>query len=700
MPRDRVLILDGFVDEPSTLGVPPTISPYVRYLYGAAVEAMDLAWSDAGTLDPRCRSLPSLPSLSSPHSFSWFHPHPSRATPHSPSDRHGQGTDPPRIGYLTITGYRSLIRASRERPRLDAGGKRGGPGVRGDVSGSSPVTAVRELLSGFSIVVLVNHTPVPGNYLAGRPSSPRELQEIADAALENGSLVLSWRTPVRGAIHLRRDADAFLFDLLNGKGASAGGAIYVRTGRGTNPHPGEGTEPETCGGAGVKGTSGGTDGWQGTEAEGIVGAGDGAGGEKGTTDGHGGGGAGGVPGDRFRTPAEWNRWAVLGAGIIRLHPDFPDRLISEIDTLKGCVRYINGGCVFCTDPLEAFRMRSPDAILAEVKALVACGGKNIRLGGSCILSYQSAGIGETDRPVPDPGLLGELFRGIRSLLPPGGVFHTDNANPGIMAEHPGEAREALKVIIRYTTPGNSLSLGLESADPQVAERCHLNARAHEVAEAVRMINEVGRTRGENGMPGLLPGLNILYGLPGERPETHALNMRFLTSLREEGLLFRRINVRQLSPVRVRGSGPDRRFRHWKEEIRTTIDAPNLREVVPVGTVLRDVHIEAREGGNSFGRQVGTYPILVGIPFPVELHRRVDVRITGHGMRSVTGIPVPVDLDTASLRELSSLPGVGRKRAARIVRNRPVRGVTHLAEILDDRELAEALALFTGTGERD
>ncbi|HEC96130.1 MAG TPA: radical SAM protein, partial [Euryarchaeota archaeon] len=35
----NVLIVDGYTDEPSMFGVPPYISPYVRYIYGAVLDA-------------------------------------------------------------------------------------------------------------------------------------------------------------------------------------------------------------------------------------------------------------------------------------------------------------------------------------------------------------------------------------------------------------------------------------------------------------------------------------------------------------------------------------------------------------------------------------------------------------------------------------------------------------------------------------
>src|SRR6267143_5416303 len=54
---------------------------------------------------------------------------------------------------------------------------------------------------------------------------------------------------------------------------------------------------------------------------------------------------------RDKTMEEWDRWALLGADVVRDHPDFPDPLTVELDTSKGCVRYINKGCSFCIEPM-------------------------------------------------------------------------------------------------------------------------------------------------------------------------------------------------------------------------------------------------------------------------------------------------------------------------------------------------------------
>ncbi|HJK62132.1 MAG TPA: radical SAM protein, partial [Methanocorpusculum sp.] len=44
---------------------------------------------------------------------------------------------------------------------------------------------------------------------------------------------------------------------------------------------------------------------------------------------------------------DFDRWAVLGAEIIRKHPFYPF-VMCELETAKGCSRAVSGGCSFCT----------------------------------------------------------------------------------------------------------------------------------------------------------------------------------------------------------------------------------------------------------------------------------------------------------------------------------------------------------------
>ncbi len=401
--------------------------------------------------------------------------------------------------------------------------------------------------------------------------------------------------------------------------------------------------------------------------------------------------------DRDRTMPEWDRWGLLGADVIRGHPDFPEPLIVELDTTKGCVRYVNGGCSFCIEPQYGItKFRPLEGILAEVRRLADLGAVNFRLGGQAdFFSYQAQGLGTSPTPRINVGALEGLLCGIHEAAPALEILHTDNGDPAMMIAHPEEARAGLDLLVRYTSPGNLLSFGLESADPAVTEANNLNIDAEGCLEAVRMVNAVGRERGESGMPRLLPGLNFVTGLTGETKKTFGLNLAFLKRLLEEDLWVRRINIRQVRPVRqeFEPTGLHSEFRRFKEAVRTGIDHEMLRRVVPEGTVLRMVYLELHDGHVTYGRQIGTYPILVGLPYPMPVNRFVDVRVVGHGQRSLTGIEYPLDVNAASLAAISSLPGIGAKRAARIVRARPFGSFPDFAASLDDPAVAERVAPF-------
>ena len=106
-------------------------------------------------------------------------------------------------------------------------------------------------------------------------------------------------------------------------------------------------------------------------------------------------------------------------------------------------------------------------------------------------------------------------------------------------------------------------------------------------------------------------------------------------------------------------------------------------------------MKLRDGHVTYGRQIGTYPILVGLSYDAELNRFMDVKVLSHGQRSLTAVEFPLDLNTATMRAITSLPGVGAKRAARIVRARPFASWSDVAACLDDTSVADRIASFAG-----
>jgi radical SAM superfamily enzyme with C-terminal helix-hairpin-helix motif len=204
--------------------------------------------------------------------------------------------------------------------------------------------------------------------------------------------------------------------------------------------------------------------------------------------------------------------------------------------------------------------------------------------------------------------------------------------------------------------------------------------------AIQVVNEVGEKR-TKGIPELLPGLNFVLGLAGETIDTYRLNRTFLERVLKSGMLIRRVNIRQVmpfagTPAYTRNTlGRYRRefevFRNW---VRESFDLPMLRRVFPVGTVLEKVVIEV-SGDLSFGRQLGSYPILAGIPLSLPVQSVQDVVVVDHGMRSLTALPLPVEVNLLPPSAIPWIPGVGRKRAARILRERPFTSLEEFRKIV-------------------
>ena len=65
--------------------------------------------------------------------------------------------------------------------------------------------------------------------------------------------------------------------------------------------------------------------------------------------------------------------------------------------------------------------------------------------------------------------------------------------------------------------------------------------------------------------------------------------------------------------------------------------PMLEKILPKGTVLKGVRTEIYDGGHTFARQFGAYPLVIGLEGRFPLDKYYDVKITNHLLRSVTGI---------------------------------------------------------------
>jgi len=315
--------------------------------------------------------------------------------------------------------------------------------------------------------------------------------------------------------------------------------------------------------------------------------------------------------------------AKEGASLIK---QIPDERIIEVETGRGCPR-ING-CSFCLEPIKhkGIVFRKVDFIVDEIKAFYSLGCRYFRLGKqSCFYSY--------------PDIKG-LLKGIWDKCPEIKVLHIDNVNPAIVDE------EKTKIIARYCTSGNVAAFGVESFDKKVISENNLNSDPETTMKAIRIINKFGKEIGANGMPKFLPGINLLFGLKGESKKTHEENMKYLKLILKENLLLRRINIRQVNifeGTELYNTVGNKFIRKnkkyywkWRNEVRQKVDFPMLQRLVPVGSVLNGVRMEIYDGNTTFGRQIGTYPLIVGVKERLELKKVYDVKVVGHMLRSVVG----------------------------------------------------------------
>ena len=501
---------------------------------------------------------------------------------------------------------------------------------KGRLDDPSERTALRKELSELDGTVILAGAVVPGKYVRGTPISRREMDQVLSIlpseqpVLCGGWAIRHWRydgwTPLRSSLFCTvQDTDASLHH-------------YLSTGQ-----------------------------WE----------------------------------NRKRTPEQWSEWALHGASskAVTHHPDLespkgsPGPLTYEIELYQGCVRF-KRGCKFCIEPKKGLPLwRDEDDVLTEITTALDSGVRNVRIGGATdIYTYRAEGVENLEYPVPNPEPIARVLHGAREdeRLE---ILHVDNANPSIISEGIEPATEITKTLVETLSDGAVLSFGLESADPLVHEQNWLNCDPEQLRPAVRLVKEHGRQRGERGLPKLLPGLNFIAGLNGETEESYRMNLELLRSIRDEGLWLRRINIRQ-----VEGQGfqeiPERAFREFKREVREGIDRPLLEEMLPLGTVLRGVWWESHDdrirrpeqvldpkhrdeairgvAGITFGRQIGAYPILVGLPYKVPLESSTDVIVTGHGMRSITGVEAGMDVNTATQHQLEAIPGIGSKGAWRLV----------------------------------
>jgi radical SAM superfamily enzyme with C-terminal helix-hairpin-helix motif len=414
--------------------------------------------------------------------------------------------------------------------------------------------------------------------------------------------------------------------------------------------------------------------------------------------------------DLCRTTAETAVWSILGAGVVKMSPFYP-HIICEIETYRGCPREKH--CSFCVEGQSGEpEFREVEDILAEVDKLIAHGVTRFRIGRQAdILQFRSTlSRYRNGFPEPDPAPLVLLFGELKKRRDTGliSVLNIDNGNPGTLANFPHQSAKILEAIAGAVTPGDTLALGIESFDPEVVRRNNLKVNSSEALAAVRLVNETGGRR-EEGIPVLLPGINLIHGLAGETDETFRTNYEKLLEIRDAGLLVKRINIRKLLPhpgtplgenTPVMNRRTVNRFEYYRERIRKEIDNHMLKEIYPRGTLIKDVQVLDNYAGYSYGKQIASYSIAARFPVDLELRSFTDSVVTGHRERSLDVLPWPFNINSLPDRAISSIPGISKKTASEIVLRRPFASLDEFRSFLEEKDVTvdEDILIAMRTGE--
>ncbi len=310
------------------------------------------------------------------------------------------------------------------------------------------------------------------------------------------------------------------------------------------------------------------------------------------------------------------------------------RPVAEIELYRGCTR--RRFCSFCNEPVKSplVDFRDPTDVLAEVTELYEAGVRNFRLGQqTCFFSYLRR----------DVGAIGRLLASIREQCSEVEVLHIDNADPLAVASAAGA--KIARLVARYCTEGNCAPMGIESFDPSVIDANALTCTPEILLRAVANINEAGAHAGPHGLPLLLPGLNLVYGLPGETHRTHYENLSWLVRILDAGYQCHRINVRQARAypgtslaARQESVAPStEHFSTWKADISYVFDQPMKQRVYPAGMVIPSLHSFFVTTRGTWYRRLGSYSVQVVEPGTARsLFEDANLVITGHEPRYIYG----------------------------------------------------------------
>ena len=305
-------------------------------------------------------------------------------------------------------------------------------------------------------------------------------------------------------------------------------------------------------------------------------------------------------------------------------------IIAEIETASGCN---TPSCSFCIEAIRKNKVsfRETMSIINQIKVLYNNGVRHFRLGRQPnFYNFHNHSVYEIEI----------LLSGIREACPDIETLHIDNVNALSVVSKNG--RKITEIIAKYCTSGNITPFGVETFDEKVRKHNKIQGSCEQILEAVEIINSYGSKRADDGFPFLLPGINLIHGLPMANNSTHQINLNFLDKILKMDLLVGRLYYRELTlPIGIGFSSFERspQFQRNLDEIENEFIIPMQKKVYPKGIRLKNFMEAIEIDDGYFLRRLGTSSIKVHVSRERELkpYNKYNIVVTGnHSSKVLTG----------------------------------------------------------------
>jgi tRNA-2-methylthio-N6-dimethylallyladenosine synthase len=326
------------------------------------------------------------------------------------------------------------------------------------------------------------------------------------------------------------------------------------------------------------------------------------------------------------------RFALMDGDLILPAHERGELVSAHVPVVLGC----SHACTFCIIPYRrgAERSRSVGEILAEVRALVDQGVKEITLLGQIVDRY--------GKDIPDGPNLAALLR----------IVHSVEGLERIrfLTSHPNwMTDELLDAVAELPKVMPHIEVPIQAGDDRVLEEMK---RGYSAADYRRLVERI-RERLGGGFPGVSIATDIIVGFPGESQAQFQRTYDLLSELQLDVAHLARYSPRpgtvaeRRMPDDVSEEEKWERFRSLEalqEGIAAQINARYLGETV-------DVLFESEVRGRWKGRTPTNKLVFVASEKPLK-GQILPVTVTWAGPWSMQGRlpglqPIPISLDTIS-----------------------------------------------------